>query len=78
MSLEREIQQFKIHLSDLLGPFCENEGKYAVVKGDEINGPYPDYESALKHGYERYGLVSFLVKKIERVESVMFFAREMI
>lgn len=78
MALEREVQQFKIHLPDLLGLDDANEGKYAVVKGDAIDGPFETYEDALGFGYATYGPTSFLVRKIERHATVMFIARELI
>ena len=77
MSLERENQQYGIHLTSLLGPNDENEGKYTVIRGDVLNGPYSDYEEALEFGYAAYGLKPFLVKKIERNETVMYFSRDL-
>ncbi len=77
MALEQEIQQYRLHLADILGETGENIGKYVVIKADQIQGILPTYEEALKVGYDRNGLTSFLVKKIERVEPVMYFARDL-
>lgn len=77
MSLERELRVFHAGLSDMLGVNDINEGKYAVVKGDVVKGPFETYDDALTFAYETYGLSTFLIKKIERHESVMFFARSL-
>ena len=77
MALEQEVQVFRDHLIDLLGVNDINEGKYTVIKGDDIRGPFETYESALEAGYNRHGLTSFLVKKIERNETVMCFSRDL-
>jgi hypothetical protein len=76
VALEQEIQVFRSHLHDLLGAGNVNEGRYAIVKGDVIAGPFEDYEAALAAAYERFGLGPFLVKKIETHDTVMFFARD--
>jgi hypothetical protein len=75
MSLEYETQVYHAHLADILGVNDVNEGKYVVIKGDNIRGPFDSYEAALGDGYGRHGLESFLVKKIERNETIMYFAR---
>ena len=54
-----------------------DEGKYVVVSGDQILGTYTAYEDALKVGYEKCGLKPFLVKKIQSVEQVQFFSRDL-
>lgn len=59
----------------MLGVNDVNEGKFAVIRGDDIQGPFESYEDALQAGYERHGLVPFLVKKIERNESILYFSR---
>ena len=75
MTLEAELQVFNDHLMDLLGVNDINEGKYAVVCGTAVDGPYDDYAAALKFGYETYGLRPFLARKIERTPAVMFISR---
>ncbi len=75
MALENEIQYYRLHLIDMLGEDGINEGKYAVIKGNDFQGAFDTYEEALDAGYGRYGLVPFLVKKIERSESILYFSR---
>jgi hypothetical protein len=78
MALEHEMGVFGAHLMDLLGDDNVNEGKYVVIKGDEIlPTAYDDYSAALAAGYDRLGPVSFLVKKIQRVEPVLYFTRDL-
>ncbi len=76
MSFEHETQVYRLHLIDLLGVNDVNAGKYTVVKGDEIRGPFESYDDALEFGYENHGLTPFMVKKIERNETVLYFSRE--
>jgi hypothetical protein len=40
------------------------EGRYVVIKGDEVAGVWPSYEEALDGGYDRFGLVAFFVKQL--------------
>jgi hypothetical protein len=72
MALEKEMETFQQNLPNLL---CES-GKYVVVSGDQIAGIYGTYEDALKVGYEKYGLKPFLVRKIQAVEQVQYFTRD--
>ena len=75
MALENELQYYRLHLVDMLGVNDINEGKYAVIKENAFQGAFDSYEEALEAGYGRYGLVPFLVKKIEREESILYFSR---
>jgi len=73
MAFEQELATYHAHLIDLLA----DEGKFILVKGEEIAGPWESYEDALQVGYERFGLVPFLVKKIQRVEPIQYFSRDL-
>jgi hypothetical protein len=74
MGLEIEMATYHAHLMDLL----QHEGKYVVIKGDEILGhPHDTLDDALGAGYDAYGLVPFLVKKISRVEEIHHFSRDL-
>ena len=77
MALENELQYYRLHLIDMLGVNDINEGKFTLIKGGDIQGPFDTYEDAIGAGYDRYGLVPFLVKKIERVETVLEFTRDL-
>jgi hypothetical protein len=72
MVLEKELETFQRELPNLLA----DEGKFAVVFGDQILGIYTSYEDALTIGYEKCGLKPFLVKEIRAIEQVRYFIRE--
>jgi hypothetical protein len=52
-----------------------HEGKFAVIYKEELLGVYDTYEDALKIGYEKCKLEPFLVKKIQAVEPINYFSR---
>ncbi|HEY8746721.1 MAG TPA: hypothetical protein VIM11_02025 [Tepidisphaeraceae bacterium] len=72
MSLEKEQAVYARELSSLLG----SEGKYVLIHGDAIVGIYDTYNDALQIGYDRCGLAPFLVKRIQAVEQVHHFTRD--
>jgi hypothetical protein len=74
MALEHESDVYHARPSELLGPSDANEGKFTVIRGDDVRGPFDSYVDALAFGYERPGPAPFVVKKIEREETVLFFA----
>jgi hypothetical protein len=77
VGLEHELEVYRLHLIDMLGVNDLNEGKYTVIKGDEIAGVWPTREEALAEAYQRFRLGPFLVKKIERNETVLHFSRDL-
>lgn len=74
MELDQELKTYREHLETWMR---DHAGKFAVIKDDRVIGIYVDYEDALSVGYERCGLVPFLVKKIESPETVLYFTREL-
>jgi hypothetical protein len=72
MSLEKELATYRVRLPELLS----DDGKYVLIRGDDVAGIYDTYEDALRVGYARFGLEDFLVKKIESVETVHYFSRD--
>ena len=75
MALEKELETFKRELPNLLAQ--NGEGKFVVICGEEVTGIYEAYADALKVGYEKCGLNPFLVKKIQAVEQVQYFSRDL-
>jgi hypothetical protein len=73
MALETELETFKRELPKLLS----DEGKFVVVAGDCIVGTFAAYEDALAAGYEKCGMRPFLVKRIQAVEQVQYFSRDL-
>ncbi|MBY4768799.1 hypothetical protein [Burkholderia ambifaria] len=72
--LEQELATYKRLLPELLN----DEGKFVLVKKNEVVEKFDSYEDALKIGYQRFGLEPFLVKQISRIEPVANFTRRYI
>ncbi|MBM0105863.1 hypothetical protein JM946_14075 [Steroidobacter sp. S1-65] len=64
--LKQEIATYKRQLPDLLG----QQGKFVLIKGDEVAGTFESYQDAPTAGYQRFKLNSFLVKQITAVGRV--------
>ena len=73
MPFEKELAVYDAHLIDLLS----SEGKYVVILGDEISGPFETFDEALDVGYEKHGLAPFMVKPIHKAEPVHYFSRDL-
>ncbi|MFI5202833.1 MAG: hypothetical protein ACHQNE_10645 [Candidatus Kapaibacterium sp.] len=73
MALDTELETFRKNLPTLL----KEEGRFALVHDSSIEGTYDTYRDALKAGYTKFRLGPFLVKKIEAVESILRFNREL-
>ena len=71
MSLEKEFETYQSKLNELI----EHEGKYILIKGDEIIGIYSSYDDAVEQGFQRFKLESFLVKQISTIEQMHFISR---
>ena len=69
--LEYEINRYEKELKNLF----KQEGKFALIKGDEKIEIFDTNNDALKIGYEKYGLEPFLIKKISSVETILKFTR---
>jgi len=72
MALEKELAVFQQKLPEFL---AEHSGQYVLIHGDEVVDFFMSYEDAIKAGYSRFGLESFLVKHVEVVEQVHFISR---
>lgn len=71
MIFESEQKTYARALPNLL----TEQGKFALVVGDEVVGAYGTYEDALTVGYERFGLKPFMIRQIEAVQHVQQFTR---
>lgn len=56
----------------------QDEGKYVLIHDDEVGGIFDTYEDAAKAGYQKYALEPFLVKKIQAVEQILCFTRDLV
>ena len=60
---EKELATYEREMPKL----TRDEGKFVAIKGDQIVGVWDTYEDAAHAGYERFGLHSVLVKKIQQL-----------
>jgi hypothetical protein len=60
----------------LLPSLLTEEGKFALIVGEELIGVFAAYEDALRAGYEKAKLNPLLVKRISGTEDVMYFSRD--
>ena len=63
--LEEERQFYEEHLQEWLSHYA---GKFALVKGRQLIGTFNTVEEALGEGTRRFGLTSFLVRQVQRVQ----------
>jgi hypothetical protein len=71
MALETELATYKAKLQEL----ASKEGKFALIRGDQVVDVFDTYADAIKEGYAKFGLNPFLVKQIQVVERVQFISR---
>ncbi len=74
MPLETELETYRQNLAALL----KEEGKFVLILDHAIVGIFGTYEDALSIGCEKFGLKPFLVKRIQSVEQVQSFTRELV
>jgi len=72
MALEKELATYRRKLEELVA----HEGKFVLIHGDDVAGTWDTYEDAIQAGYEKFNLEPFLVKRIEWVETVHNFTRD--
>ena len=64
--LETELRAYEQHREHLLGTA---EGKFVLIRNEEIVGVYDSKMDAIAQGYQKFGNVPFLVKQIVRIET---------
>ncbi len=64
--LDEELKTYDQHRDSLLG---SAEGKFVLIRLDQIAGIYDSKMDAIAQGYQRFGNVPFLVKQVLKVES---------
>jgi hypothetical protein len=72
MALEQELTLFQ---QKLPGFIAEHVGKYVLIHGDQVVDFFSSYDDAIKAGYSKFGLESFLVKQIQAMERVHYISR---
>ena len=71
-TLQTELSTYASKMPELQ----KNEGKFVLIKGEKVEGIFDTYSDALKVGYERFKLESFLVKQIAAIERIAHFTRD--
>jgi len=74
MSFAQELAAYAREKDQLLA----DAGKFVLIHGDQIAGVWDTYDDALRAGYKAFGVdTPFLVKRIEAIERVQFFGRNL-
>ena len=63
--LEIELKTYEQHRDQLLGTA---EGKFVLIRNDQVIRVYDSKMDAIAQGYEQFGNVPFLVKQITKIE----------
>jgi hypothetical protein len=58
-----------------LSSLLPEEGKFVLIRGNEVAGTFDTYADALSEGYKLFKLKPFMVKQIEAIEQAHFIAR---
>ena len=73
--LENEIKTYKKQKDALIN---KDKDRFALIKDNEIIDTFETKIDAIRHGYDRFGNVPFLVKKIQEVEIPQNFASNLL
>jgi len=65
MVLDRELETFRRELPELLK---NHEGEYVLIQGEQLDSFWQTEDEAVIAGDERFGLLPFLVKKVQKDE----------
>ena len=71
MALEKELETYRTKLPE----WKDREGKFVLIRGEEVIDFFSTYEDAIKSGYQQFKLEPFLVKRIHATEPVFFISR---
>lgn len=67
--LAEERATFQSRLPDLLRAHA---GRFVLIKGQDVVACFDDRDAALREGYRRFGVVSFLVRKVAEEDAVVY------
>jgi hypothetical protein len=73
--LAMELETYEQHRSELL---ANAENKFVLIHGEEVKGTFDTESDAVTQGFESYGNVPFLVKRVVRVEHPETFVSNLI
>jgi hypothetical protein len=58
----------------LPGLLKTDEGKFALIHGDALEGTFYDFRDALAEGYRKFKEAPFMVRKVERFREILNFS----
>ena len=67
--LENELQYFEKNRKQWVSLY---QGKFVLIKGEELLGIFDKPEDALAEGARRFGLASFLVRRVEETTEPIY------
>jgi len=72
MPSQSELQKYYERFEQNRGAWAQHhQGEYVLLRGDDAEAFFPDYESAYKAGLDRYGRgKDFLIQQVCAVEPV--------
>jgi hypothetical protein len=73
--LDVELATYNRHRDELLG---SAEGRFVLIRGSEVRGTFESQADGVARGYQDFGNVPFLVKRIERIETADLFTSHLL
>ncbi len=73
--LGTELKTYEQHRDHLLGTA---EGKFVLIRNDQVIGVYDSKMDAITQGYQKFGNVPFLVKQVVKVEAPQNFVSNLL
>ena len=73
--LEKELEVYQANKAQLVEQF---EGRFVLVKDDQIVDVFETRLDAIRQGYKRFGNTPFLVKQIVDVEIPLYFTSNLL
>ena len=73
--LAAELKTYAEKLETLLGT---HEGKFVIIRGDQMLGTFDSQLDAIAGGYRQLGNVPFLVKQVVKVEMPLNFVSNLL
>ncbi len=67
--LERELKYFEANRAQWLK---DHYGKFVLIKDEDFLGVFDNQKDALVEGARRFGLQSFLIKKLEERDELIY------
>jgi hypothetical protein len=74
MALEQELDTYLKERPRLLAD--GQEGRFVLIRGDQVHGTFETMGEALEAGYTRFGLDAlFMVRQVTKTDQAVYFTR---